>query len=430
FNDDNVWTKTISLESGAVVDAGETAELVVAVSGISNLDTNDQADTWTVDFRSVRFVDGQGASTSEDPTTATRTFSFESFASAADTQLKITEDDDSINDARVIDVHASDDTDNVSLLSFTLEAEGDSDLTIQKFAASTTVTGAANVDDLINKISLWIDGKEVASGSAYQDADGATVGATEDYLFDDLDYTIAAGETVEAEIRADFNSVADALDEADTIQVDIKEDITDQVALFDIEDESGEELVDGDISGSATGGAHSVYDSSVNAEFVSATATNDDASNANTNLEDDTGTFIVKFDVTAFGADVYIDGDLIASSAATVIVDNTASGGTIWGTTTNSTNGIGTTTTQATLEAAGTETGDVETAGALSFKVPEDQTRQFTMTIKIPAGTDAVAGVRLRGINWDTDSGDAHANLYTFDLGDYKTPVIVLDADA
>src|SRR3989344_3057936 len=65
FNDDNDWTKTVTL-SGAILRSGDTEDLFVAVSGVSNLDTADATDTWTVDFTSLRYIDGTGASTSED----------------------------------------------------------------------------------------------------------------------------------------------------------------------------------------------------------------------------------------------------------------------------------------------------------------------------------------------------------------------------
>src|SRR3989344_6410908 len=82
FTSENSWTRTISLDSGAIIRAGDTGRLTIAVSGISNLDTNDAADTWTIDPSQIRFVDARGDSTSEDPGTGARTFSFESFATA------------------------------------------------------------------------------------------------------------------------------------------------------------------------------------------------------------------------------------------------------------------------------------------------------------------------------------------------------------
>lgn len=424
FNDDNDWTKTVSLESGAIVRAGDTEDLEVAISGISNLDSGDAQDTWTVDFTSVRFVDADGATISEDPATAARTFSFETFAAATNAELKLDEDDEDLNDPRVIDVHATDDTDGVELLSFTLEAEGDSDLVLNKFHASTTVTGASNVDDMINSITLWIDGEEIAAGTCIQDADCASVGSDEGWLFDDLDYTIDAGDEVTAVIKADFNSVADALDEGDTILVAIGENETDVASAFDVEDETGEELVDADITGSISGGAHAVYDTGFNATLVSVTATNDNASNDLAGAND-TGTYIITFDVEAFGGNIFLDGDVTATSTPGTPIDGIA-----WATTTNST-GFATSTTQTTLESTSSDTDDVTTSGALAFQVEQDKTRRFFLTIKAKnGGADAgseTVGVRLTGLGWGTDgSDDTSNNTYTFDLGDYKTAVQVL----
>lgn len=435
FNDDNSWTKTVSLDSGAIVRAGETEDLVVAVSGINNLDSGDAGDAWTVDFSSVRFEDAQGASVTDTVSTAARTFTFESFATAVNAELKITADDDDVNDPHVIDVHASDDTDDVSVLSFTLEAEGDSDLTINKLTASTTVTGASNVDDLVKNITLWIDGEEIASGTAVQDADGASVGTVEDYLFDDLDFTIAAGETVDAEIKVSFNSVADALDEGDTLRVDISEAETDTSSMWDVDDESGERLVDADITGTVTGGADAVYDIGLNAKFISASAKTDGAA-AGSATGDDTGVYTVVFDVTSFGDDVFIDADVTSSTTANTISSNTTGGdGILWASTTNSTatSTMDTGNPLALLECDGSEGAnstapDVTTAGALSYGIPEGETRRCTLSVNIGAVTgDVQAGVRIRGINWDVDSGDSHAYLYTFNLGEFKTNTISLN---
>lgn len=435
FTDDNAWTKTVSLD-GAVVDAAGTSELVVAVSGISNLDTNDATDTWTVDFRQVRFVDATGASTSEDPTVATRTFSFESFATASNAELKIVGDDEDVNDPHVIDVHASDDTNDIPVLSFTLEAEGDSDLLIDKVSASTTVTGASNVDDLVKEITLWIDGEEIASGSSIQDADGVTVGSTEGYLFDDLNYTLPAGETVNAEIRVSFNSVADDLDEGDTLLVEITESSTDDATGWDVEDESGERLGDSDITGTATGGADAVYDIGLNVSFVSASAETDGRA-AGYSGGDDTGIYKITFDVTSFGDDVFIDADLLASSTADTVSPTAGTDGTsgfFWASTTSTTatTTIATGNPLAILECAGSEGSnssapDVTTAGQLSFGIPEGETRRCSVSVNIGPVTGSIqAGLRVRGLGWDTDSGDVHANIYTFNLGEFKTSTISL----
>src|SRR3989344_1472777 len=154
FNDGNTYTSTITL-SGGIIREDDKENLVVAVSGVNNLDTNDAGDTWTVDFRSVRYSDALGDSTSEDPGTATKTFSFESFATAASSRLdmRLTTGTaaDKINKAHLINAHLTDENElkGVPLLEFTMEAEGDSDLEIRDFGVNVVVVSAHDVDDII-----------------------------------------------------------------------------------------------------------------------------------------------------------------------------------------------------------------------------------------------------------------------------------------
>ncbi len=77
FSEDNNWSAMISLDD-AVIREGDTGELVVAISAVSDLGADDEGDSWTVDFREIRFKDAGGDTASEDPSVATRTFSFES----------------------------------------------------------------------------------------------------------------------------------------------------------------------------------------------------------------------------------------------------------------------------------------------------------------------------------------------------------------
>ncbi len=301
FNDDNDFEKTISL-SNAVVRQDETKDLYVAVSAVSNLDTADVSDTWTVDFTLVRFIDAQGATTSEDPTENAVTFSFESFATATDVELKITTGDEDVNDAHIIDVDATDDTDDVSILSFNMEAEGDSDIVIDALPVTLTSVEATGNDpaDLISTVYLYAGNTEIGSENLVD----AGADSSEVVVFDDLDYTIDAGEDVEFTVKAKFYSIADSLDAGDTIQATFGEVETD-AATFEVEDESGTELADGDKTGTVTGGTHEVRDTGINVEFVSGSAVR--TFTADATGEDDQGTYTINFDVTAFGADMYID---------------------------------------------------------------------------------------------------------------------------
>jgi hypothetical protein len=104
--------------------------------------------------------------------------------------LKVTEGDEDINDAHVINVDATDDTDNVEILSFNLEAEGDSDLLIDALPITVnTVEATGNdPDDLIGTYYLYAGDEEI--GTESNDAADVTDNSTTVVVFDDLDYTL------------------------------------------------------------------------------------------------------------------------------------------------------------------------------------------------------------------------------------------------
>ncbi|MBI4079658.1 peptidoglycan-binding protein, partial [Candidatus Kaiserbacteria bacterium] len=270
FDSDNAYNKTLTLSAGAIIRSGDTKKLTVAVSGGSNIDSASAGDSWSLELESIRFRDAQASVITDSDTGVIndgsgRTFTFETFATASDVEFKVAADDDAVNNPHVIDVHASNKTTNVKLASFTLEAVGDSDLKIEDFHASTTVTGAAHVDDILSggtapAIRLVIDGTSYGTAAYANDSDGASVGTDEGIHFDEVNFTLAAGDKVDAHIEADLLSTGDNLDVGDTIQVDVGENETDRGALFRVEDETGEALADADKTGTVTGGPHAVYD--------------------------------------------------------------------------------------------------------------------------------------------------------------------------
>lgn len=416
FDEDTAWRRTVTLDDGAIVQAGETGELVVAVSGASSIDGTDVGETWTVDFDQVRFVDATGASTSEDPGTAVRTMSFETFATSADLELKVAlnEDDDDINDAHVIDIDDADDTNNVEFLSFTIEIEGDSDVTIDEIPVeiNTVEEAGANFndpDDVVSGATLWMDGDEIASESlSAADADNDTEVVT----FDDLDLELDAGSTTEFMVKLDLVSTADALDNADTIEVEMD---ADEVDAIDAEDDSGEELAAADLTGTADADAHAVYDSGVQIEFVSASSTR--SFTADEAGESDTGEYKVTFKVTAFDADASIDRSTEDDDGA-----DAAGQGVVYDLTVSAADEVDWAIT-ATLASASTDTEDT----ANTFEVDEDTTRTFTLTVNVTPDEDSYVEVAIESINWGAADDNTNANYYTFSLDEFKTDSIFLN---
>jgi len=428
FNDDNNYDKTLSLDDGAVIKAGDTGQLVVAVTGIGNLDTNDVGETWTVEFESVRFEDASGAIITDNATGdingVTRTFSFESFATSTDTELKIAEKTgsaaDAINKSHMINSHPTEGTDNVKLLSFTLEAEGDSDIEIREFLADFIVTGATNVDGVIQggtspAARLFLDGEEYGTATYAEDADGLAVGVDEEIMWDDVNYTIKAGDKIDAYIEVDINDTTgtggiDDLDEGDTILAQIT--ATQRTALTDIDarDETGTQLAVADITGTATGEANQIYD----VMFTLATSGWSDAGvrKGGAATLDDEVTYNLAFTVTAVDGDVYIDNSCTEDADGTLVIGDAPDGF----------NYSQTTGTLASIALTCSFTTDDATLSTDRWLVPDGQNRTFKVAVNAIADVgSSFVQVTLEGLGWSEDD-EAGDRLFEGSLDDtYKS---------
>ncbi len=430
FSEDaDVFTKTISLD-GAVVREDDEEEVSVRVSVAGNIDSSDR-DTAVINVgvSSVRFMDGEGVTSTDSFTldidddavdeTLEESFTIETFAGAANTELQITQgaDEDTVNDAHVIDIHATDETEDVEILSFNLEVEGDSDVTIDSLPVRLTVAGQNHVEEMVAGMTLWMDGDEVASLSmssdCVEDADCDDVGTQETYVFEDLDLTLDAGSDAEFLVSIDIFGLTDTGDVAagDTILAQFGELETDLTG-FDAEDEAGDTLADGDTTGTVTGSASEVRDVGIMVDLVSATAvaTKGDASAT----QSDSGQFTITFDVTAFGADMYIDStapDATGGSTESDLTVVPAAGPN------------GTHTCTITSPSGATE--------ATSFLVQEDETERFTISCDVRDGavdlSDAFQSIALANLAYAIDDAQTTNIDYTFNLEDFKTPQVFLD---
>jgi peptidoglycan hydrolase-like protein with peptidoglycan-binding domain len=417
FSESNdVYSKSISLD-GAIIDAGETVEFSIAINSLNNLDSGDiDSDAWYGGVSSIRFIDADGITTTESidldvdeevvNDEVEETFDFVSFATATDTELKVSlnNDDEAINEAHVINVETgSTDTDDVEILSFTVEAEGDSDIHVKDMAATVTTTGETDESLIIRSVNLIMDGEEIAND---------TVAAGGAALFEDLDLDIDAGDTVEFMITVDLQDLTGALDVGDTVKVEI---LTTDVDLFDAQDESGEDLQAGDLTGSALGQASEVRDVAFNVEFVDADSYISHAGDiANTN-DHDQGTFTITFDVTAFDGDIYIDGTKPSETGAGTVMDVNVTGtDTYVDSNLRSTSG-------ATL--SGTIDADAR------YLVQEGSTETFVMTYVTAAGADGLFQVTLEDIVYALTDATGTTS-YTFGLEDFEAPALSMQFDA
>src|SRR3989344_4866198 len=410
---DDVKVVGLEIENSNDSDIRLTALRLVFDEGTAASDFDNYAKDVSIwlGSKEVARVDGDEFN---DGNNWTKTVSFDSFATSADTELKITESgsaNELVNDAHLVNVHATNTTDNVPILAFDIEIEGTSDVTIDDLPITLTSTEAAGADfdepgDIITTLRLFADGVEIGSESV----DGAAAGGadTQVVLFDDLDYVIDAGDTVNFVVKGKFVALSGALDVADTIAAAFGETETD-LATFDAEDETGENLADADKTGTANSTASEIRDVGFTLELVSATAVK--TAGEVTVQPSDTGLFTITFDVTAWDGDIYIDASAPLEAGGSGEADLTVTGaGTV----------------VATLTSPSGATASANT----TFLVAEDDTERFSINVDIRDGaTDMVDGffdVALADLVYALTAIDGNLG-YTFNLVDFKTPQIFLN---
>lgn len=420
FEDDDNFDRTISLDRGGIIREDDEAQITIEVTGRDNLDSDQTGDEWTIAIDSIRFVDAQGAVISDTATGdigTSETFSFETFASAADVELNASRSGDS-PDSMVVNVDDSSDTDNVELLVFELEAEG-SDIELKDLPI-TLISSGAGIATIANTVRVTIDGEEFEETL---NASNAGMTGSTSITFDDFEYTISEGDEVEVVIEVDVNDLGGDFTDGDTLLASFT---ASNLNATDVEDESGEDLANADRSGTASGSAMAFYDEGIDVVFVDSSVSKTAEDNAN----NDSGEFEITFRVSAFDGTVYV----ASTTQATVVNDPSATG---TGHTYRVTAG-GTATVDA-LNAASID-GNY-TTNQLSNKdltdvgnIQIDEGESTEITIRVARTNDATNSdgaafyeMFLEAVAWSSTDVSAGYNLYDFDLDDYNTASINLN---
>lgn len=425
FSEDSngIYSKTITL-SNAIVRADDTEKFYVSVDAVSNLDSGDIGtnDSWTVGVNNIRFMDGSGVTTTEtasnggtiDSTAGTGFgwdaandgvgIDFVTFSTAADTELKISTDSDS-PEAGIVVVDSSDETDDVVLLQGHLKLEGDSDATIDSFPVTLTTSGATDLDEITGSLTLVIDGNE------YSESVSTSTLTTASVTFDNLDFDLSAGDTVDFEVRADINDIeVGYFEEGDMLKADVTSTNRNQM---DVENEEGDQLSDStEKSGTATGEYQEFRTQGIALTLVSTSA----ESSNDTGATNDTGTFKIKFKVTAVGGDVYLATTATTGDGYVYTVDY-----------------AGVTTTIG-VSAVITNTTDTDLTSGQNWLIEEGQSETLELTVSkvntaLSQPTAGLFRANLTGVLWDDDDTGAVApdNTYSSNLDEFHTSYVSLN---
>ena len=400
------WSKTVTLNSGTVVRADETEKFYITVDAVNSFDSADiDDDAHTIDVTNVRFEDGSGVVSTEDVTITAQQMDFVSFGTSADTELKISKDSSSPK-AMIVVVDEDDDTDNVDVLVGKFKVEGSSDITIDELPVTLT-TGGDSVGALVNSLSLTIDSEE------YTESVGLSSVQTGTVTFDNLDLTLEAGKTYTFTVSADVNDInnsgvtATDFDEGDALIVSLTSTNRDYV---DAENEEGDQLSDStEKSGTAIGEGQEFRTNGIGLTLVSTESSVAAGQSAN----DDQGTFIIKYKITAIGDTVYVsslaDAQLSGNTSGktTVLVDRSG---------TATVGGVSVTLANVT------DSGEVTSTGNYTIEDGESETFELTTTVQLPtAGAAGQFRAALGGVRWGTTDIYPLANSYVSELDTFKT---------
>ncbi len=421
FNEDSSgkYSRTITLNN-PVVKADKIEKFYIAVDAVKNLDSGDiTGDSWSVGISNIRFVDGSGVVTTDTESFTTGSgqigwdssgdgidINFVDYGTAADTELKISKDSSSPS-SQVVMVDEDDNTDNVLLLKGKMKLEGTSDVTVDELPITLTTVGGANVAAVANSLTLKIGGEEYTETVSITGATSGTV------TFDNLDFDISAGDTVNFEILADINDIdAGNFDEGDTLTASLTSTNRDYI---DAENEEGDQLSDSsEKSGTATGSSMEFRSEGISASFVSQSTSVTTGQSAN----DDLGTFKIQFKVTAVGDTIYMSSLAGTSGAASnlFVVDRS-------GTTT--TGGVSGTLTMININSSSED--DLTAAGNYTIEDGETRTFELVATVQLPtAGSAGQFKAALSTLKWNTNNSTTYQS-YTQNLDSFKTSYVGLN---
>lgn len=403
------YSKNISL-SNAVVKDGQKAKFYVSVDALENIDSGDLGQDWLISVDSVRFSDASGAViTSTDYELGdTVAFSFEDLATSGDLEAKLSKASDSPA-AQVVEADSTSDTNGVSLLKFKIKAEG-SDMTIDNMVLSVESSGA-DIDEIAKQFTLSMDGNEIDSIDSSIASTSGTINFTD--LEDDI--SISEGDTVEFEVAADINDFEGAFNAGDTLKVSFTganfDDTTcsSGIECTVINDGNDDSVGSSDRSGSALGETQTFYENGLMFSLVSTSASVTTVGDASaTTPTSDTGTFTIKYKLTAFGSNISVDKDCVedgsqsADEGVSYII----------------TNGSNIAATSCSVSS----TADTNPDDSNAWLIEDGSSETFTLTVAGTATADTFAKVYLEAINYDEDTTDTSPDqFFMSDIGEDTT---------
>jgi peptidoglycan hydrolase-like protein with peptidoglycan-binding domain len=372
------FTKSITL-SNAIVRENKEAKFYVAVSAVSNIDTEDMDDAdWNVMLETVRFNDATGAIMTEDTNNVDDTnFSFDDASTDDKVDLKTSTANPK---DKTVQVEEHKKSEEYLALAFKLDVGDNSqDVMIKSLPINIAINNCncSGADELINSVVVKVGGKEFEANLDDDNGDDNTSVYIVDW--NDDEFAIDSGKESEVKVYITFNDQDNNYDENVTVKAIVNPN------GIEAETENDELSVGGSTK---TGAELTLRVTGADFQFGSATAT---TSGNNSQI----GTFKIKFTAQAFGDDIQIPK---AGNAAIVYEIRNASDDTTYASGTQS-------ASFATTTGADSTNDNMDNANA--FVVSDSEKFTATVTLNNASETSGQYYLVITAINFYPNDTDA-----------------------
>lgn len=379
-----------------VVREGETAEFTIAVSVAGSVDDAGSGVEWEifVPDDGIRATDGLNINHYIGDTDDTVSFDIDE--EGGDDELMVRSSDED-PDATTLQLDESDRSDWLTVFAFDLDTEdSEDDIEIRSLPIEVEFS-TSTYNAFVNDARLVIDGEEFDD---FEVTNGGTDTATLTFDFGNDELVIDAGERVTAELQLEFRAL-DEDDEGTTVVSSINGD--------DIEAEGADDLDADQIGGSATSETHTLRTTGVtfdNVETTESVRDNDTAA--------DTGIYTIRFDVTAFEEDIYIPrsavrGTSLGTAGVNYVIEDASGDATVAGT------------------ASAALTSNASVSGS-NFRIPEGETKRFTLSVSYTPASDDFYRVQLYSVNFNDTNAAPDVQQRALPEQNYETDFESLDS--
>jgi hypothetical protein len=375
-----------------VVRNGSTADyyLQLSTQNVINSTNNNNVYTVTLAPQGVRTTDAKGIN--QYSSSATQNPATVSVSTNASGSLTISTGSDNPQ-TTTVQANSNSQTSDVTLTTFTLQAK-DGDVSIYTIPVSIATT-SNNASDIIRSLKLY-------QGSTPVDTESYAVGgASTSVKFKNLNIKIPAGTTQSFSVKADINSVggSSTVVEGASVAISIPN------AGFEAVNTGGNNV---SITGSVTGNTITLRSIGLAIDSAPSSATATATAVGTTGTQQ--GNFTYVFNATAFGQDIYFSKN---------------GGTTVTGQLFN--NGSATASTSVASTTSITSTADTSSVNASNYVIHTGQTKQITVTVTVPQGTNAPLNSVLQRFQYGLTDATASAST-TLLNNNYQTPSVFLHA--